>query len=104
MSAAVAGSTQWTRRTDDLWTGRLRDAPAGTIERGRRFTYIDVAGGAHPGYRTLDAAQRAADQPLAAADDRDGRGGAWFPTLLTTVSGVLAIDAVLIGGAMLLRY
>jgi hypothetical protein len=75
----------------------------GTIEHGARFTYIDVQGAAHRGYRTLDDAQSAASAPLPPHDSGPA-GPRWsvHPVLLIAVPAVLVIDAVLLGGAMLL--
>jgi hypothetical protein len=52
----------WTAQHRYLWTGRRDGMPAGTIEHGAHFTYIDVAGAQYHGFRTLAAAQEAAEQ------------------------------------------
>ena len=60
----AAPSIIWTRQHPFLWTGRRNDMPVGTIERGIRFTYIDAHGMEHHGFRTLEAAQGAAEALL----------------------------------------
>ena len=50
----------WTEQHRYLWTGRREDMPIGTIEHGAHFTFIDVRGAQHHGFRTLEAAQAAA--------------------------------------------
>jgi hypothetical protein len=103
VSAVELGTIEWTRQRPDLWTGRRRGAPVGTIEHGARFTYVDVHGAAYRGYRTLVDAQTAATDPQSASDS----GPAFprwsvHPLLLIAVPAVLIVDAVLLGGATLL--
>jgi hypothetical protein len=103
MSAIDLNTIQWTRRTPALWTGRRADAPAGTIEGGARFTYVDVDGGAHRGYRSLAAAQTAAAgevEPTTCGPD--AQRSRLHPMLFAAATGVLVIDAVLLGGVWLL--
>ena len=103
MSAVDPETIQWTRQRRDLWTGRLSGAPVGTIEHGARFTYVDLQGGAHRGFRTLVDAQTAATDPQAAVDSGPGATRwAAHPLLLIAVPVVLIVDAVLLGGALLL--
>jgi len=52
----------WTCQHRYLWTGRRNNMPAGTIEHGAHFTYIDITGSQHHGFRTLQEAQEAAEQ------------------------------------------
>jgi hypothetical protein len=105
MSAVELGTIEWTRQRPDLWTGRRSDAPVGTIEHGARFTYVDVHGAVHRGYRTLDEAQTAATEPLPPQDTGPAASG-WstHPLLMIAVPAVLAIDAVMLGGALLLNW
>jgi hypothetical protein len=51
----------WTSQHRFLWTGRRDGMPAGTIEHGARFTYIDVTGSEYHGFRSLGEAQDAAE-------------------------------------------
>jgi hypothetical protein len=51
----------WTRQQAFLWTGRRGGAPVGTIEQGATFTYIDIGGSEHRGFRSLHDAQAAAN-------------------------------------------
>ena len=53
---------EWTPQHRFLWTGRRAGMPAGTIEHGAHFTYIDISGSEHHGFSTLQAAQTAAEQ------------------------------------------
>lgn len=55
---------EWTQQHPYLWTGRAEGLPAGTIERGRRFTYINAHGAEHHGFASLTAAQHAAQTLL----------------------------------------
>jgi hypothetical protein len=55
-------SIAWTQQHRYLWTGRRDGMPAGTIEHGAHFTFIDVVGAQYHGFRTLQEAQEAADQ------------------------------------------
>lgn len=57
-------SIVWTQQHRFLWTGRIDGRPAGTIERGARFSFIDVLGAEHHGFRTLEGAQDAAEALL----------------------------------------
>ncbi|WP_375388582.1 hypothetical protein [uncultured Amnibacterium sp.] len=50
---------EWVQQQTRLWAGRVDGRPVGTIERGRRYTYVDVDGVARSGHRTLSAAQAA---------------------------------------------
>ena len=103
MGDAAAGTIQWTRRSSTLWTGRRDDVPVGTIERGARYTFVDVAGGAHRGYRTLADAQIAATGPITphcCGPDADRRLA--HPLLLAAATTMAVVDAVLLGGALLL--
>lgn len=52
----------WTAQHRYLWTGRRDGMPAGTIEHGLHFTYIDVTGAEYHGFRTLEQAQEAAER------------------------------------------
>lgn len=52
--------TVWTQQSKYLWTGRRSGYPAGVIEQGRRFTYIDTEG-CSTRCRTLADAQVAAE-------------------------------------------
>lgn len=61
----------WTRQHRFLWTGRLEGMPAGTIEQGAHFTYVDVTGAQYHGFRTLDEAQDAAEQLAPEPDHHD---------------------------------
>jgi hypothetical protein len=51
----------WTRQHRFLWTGRRDGMPAGTIEQGAHFTYVDVTSAQYHGFRTLHEAQNAAE-------------------------------------------
>jgi hypothetical protein len=96
---------EWTRRTRDLWTGRRAGAPVGTIERGARYTYVDVDGQPHGRYRSLDDAQVAATRPASrAACGTDPRPRLVHPALFVATSAALVIDGVLLGGAWLLSF
>lgn len=50
--------------------------PAGTIEHGAHFTFIDLAGAEHHGFRTLRAAQDAAEDLAEAVPHHQTRPGA----------------------------
>jgi hypothetical protein len=94
---------EWTRRTRDLWTGRRCDGPAGTIEGGTRFTYVDLEGRPHGGYRSLADAQRAATGPLTTSTcGPDVRRHRSHPVLVASSSGTVATGLVLLGTAWLL--
>jgi hypothetical protein len=98
---AVAGTITWTQQSRNLWTGRRDDAPVGTIERGSRFTYVDATGDAHRGYRTLVDAQTAATGPIDITTcGPDARRRRVSPVLVAATA-MLAVDAALVGGAML---
>ena len=60
----ATASIVWTRQHPFLWTGRYDSMPAGTIERGLRYTFIDVHGAEYHGFRSLEAAQAAAEALL----------------------------------------
>lgn len=102
--SAVAGTITWTQQSRDLWTGRRDDAPVGTIERGARFTYVDATGDAHRGYRTLIDAQTAATGPIdiTTCGPDAGRRRLVHPILFVAATAMLAVDAALVGAAMLL--
>jgi hypothetical protein len=57
-------SIVWTQQHRYLWTGRIDGMPAGTIERGSRFTFIDAQGAEHHGFLSLEAAQDAAESSV----------------------------------------
>ena len=48
---------EWRHFGSDLWAGRAEFGPVGTIERGRRFTAIDVSGNVLGRSRSLEDAQ-----------------------------------------------
>ena len=105
MSTATTDTVEWVHRSHHLWTGRRADAPVGTIERGARFTFIDAGGHMHRGYRTLVDAQSAAAEPIdrsACGPDADRRTVP--PLLFLAASAALVVDAVLVGGALLLSW
>jgi hypothetical protein len=103
MSSIEVDAVSWTRRAPDLWTGRRADVPAGTIERGARFTYVDLDGEPHRGYRTLVDAQKAATAPSARPLREPGAvRRALSPMLFGAATVLLLIDGVLLGGAVLL--
>ena len=94
---------EWTRRTSDLWTGRRLGAPIGTIERGTRFTYVDVDGEPHRGYRSLADAQRAAAGPVTRTTcGPDAGRRRVHPLLFATATAAVVIDGLLLGGAWFL--
>lgn len=90
MAAAslIEHPTEWTRQRARLWTGRSDDHPVGTIEQGRRFRVIGTDGAASRGFRTLLAAQQAAER-------HD-----WVPVVPGGPSRVLVGTAVLVVGAV----
>ena len=87
----------WTRQRRGLWTGRRDGAPAGTIEEGSRYAFVDLDGASHGRYRTLADAQTAAGEPAAAAPAR-AVPGRWVGLLLIAA----AAFALLLGTATLL--
>ena len=52
----------WTRQHRFLWTGRRNGMPAGTIEQGAHYTYVDISNSQYHGFRSLQEAQNAAEQ------------------------------------------
>jgi hypothetical protein len=102
MSTTAVEPIEWTQRTRDLWTGRRSDAPAGTIERGTRFTYVDLDGEPHSGYRSLAEAQEAASHPGSVCGSR-GRGLRVHPLVVALIAGAAAADLVVLGGMWLVR-
>lgn len=73
---------EWTRQRRGLWTGRRDGAPAGTIEEGARYAFVDLDGTAHGRYRTLSDAQTAATTPSTATDGGASARGRWAGLLL----------------------
>ncbi|MET0590882.1 MAG: hypothetical protein ABWZ77_06865 [Naasia sp.] len=57
---AQPGAVEWVQQHRTLWTGRRQGRPIGTIERGRRFVFIDPDGVVQGVFRTLAGAQDAA--------------------------------------------
>jgi len=95
---------EWTRRTSGLWTGRRHDAPIGTIERGSRFTYVDVDGEPHRGYRSLADAQRAAAGPVTHTTCGPDAGRRRpHPLLFAVTTGAVVTDLLVLGGAWFLN-
>jgi hypothetical protein len=103
MDVVEAETIEWTRRTNDLWTGRRADRPAGTIERGSRFTYVDLDGLPHRGYRSLADAQRAAAGAVTGStcgpDARRRRG---HPLVIAAATGAVMTDLLVLAGAWVL--
>lgn len=98
-----AGGIEWTRRTRDLWTGRRSGGPAGTIERGTRFTYVDLDGEPHRGYRSLADAQRAAAGPVTTSTcGPDVRRRGVPSVLIAVTTGAVLMDLSLLGTAWFL--
>ena len=64
MTALPTSPPTWRRLGKRLWVGHDDLAPLGSIERGRRYTYITPDGTAHGDYRSLDDAQAAATGPV----------------------------------------
>ena len=54
----------WRRLSPRLWAGRRDERPAGTIEQGSSFVFVDLQGDRHTGYRTLEDAKDAATGPI----------------------------------------
>ena len=102
MSTIGAEPIEWTQRTHDLWTGRRSDAPVGTIERGTRFTYVDLDGEPHRGYRSLAEAQDAATHPDA-VHGSGARGLRVHPLLVVMVGGAVAADLLVLAAMWLVR-
>ena len=103
MSTIEAEPIEWTRRTRALWTGRRFDAPADTIERGTRFTYVDLDGEPHRGYRSLADAQRAAAGPISHSTcGPDARRRRVAPIVFAAASVAIVIDLILLGSAWFL--
>jgi len=102
MSTTESEPIEWTRRTDDLWTGRRSDAPVGTIERGSRYTWVDLDGQPHRGYRSLAEAQDAATRPESGCGPRP-RGLRAHPLLVALVAGAVGVDLLVLGGMWLVR-
>lgn len=88
----------WSQQQTDLWTGRLNGLPLGTIERGRRFTFISADGVAQRGFRTLAAAERAhTTRTTPAAPGR--RGSAVERSLMIASTGAAVATVALIAVA-----
>lgn len=105
MSTIDAGTIEWTRRSSALWTGRRSDVPAGTIERGSRFTYVDLDGVPHQGYRSLADAQRAAAGPVTGSTcGPDAGRRRMHPLLFAVTTGAVATDLLLLAGAWVLIH
>jgi hypothetical protein len=103
MSVLEFETIQWTRRTRDLWTGRRSGAPVGTIERGARFTYVDLDGEPHRGYRSLADAQEAAAGPVTRSTcGPDAGRRRVHPVLFAAATGAVVTDLLLLAGAWML--
>jgi hypothetical protein len=97
MTGQIAtGLAQWEHQDRYLWVGHLNGMPIGTIERGRRFTFISADGVVRRGFRTLSAAQQA--HAKRETDTPVGRRSSAFWVLVA--SGVL-VAAIVIAGALL---
>ncbi len=85
----------WRRLNDELWVGRDGTRNLGTIERGRRFVWVDPDGVPHGRYAALQDAQQAAESPLAAEPlptERDPDGLALGLMGIAIAIGVAALD------------
>jgi hypothetical protein len=103
MSTIESETIEWTRRTSELWTGRRSDSPAGTIERGARFTYVDLDGQPHRGYRSLADAQRAAAGPVTRSTcGPDAGRRRVYPVLFVATTAAVVTDLLLLGSAWFL--
>lgn len=97
-TAAAPGTTpeaevQWTRQRARLWTGRRDGRPVGTIEQGRRFTFVDTDGARRRGHRSLDEAQTSA---TAAAYARSS--STWHPSRYSRGEKIIVIGSAIVLG------
>lgn len=101
MTALPSSAPTWRRLGTRLWVGHSELAPLGSIERGRRYTYITPDGTAHGDFRSLDAAQSAATGTVpivAPAPDglESDRAQAWL-LLACSLTAILALALVSAG-------
>lgn len=99
----VQHEAQWAQQHTDLWTGRLNGMPLGTIERGRRFTFIAADGVARRGFRTLAAAQQAHATSASPAAAGRRRAVVERSLMLATAGAALATVALIVVAAPFLR-
>jgi hypothetical protein len=95
----TTGQAQWEQQDRYLWVGHLNGMPLGTIEHGRRFTFIGIDGAVQRGFRTLCAAQQAhatweTDAPAARRSTVS-----WALAPAAVVVGAIAIAGGLIAAA-----
>jgi hypothetical protein len=97
MTAEIAiDRARWEQQDRYLWVGHLDGMPLGTIERGRRFTFIGADGVVRSGFRTLDAAQQAhTTRTPTVPVDRD-RSGVLVPLVIAAVVFAAAFVALLV--------
>lgn len=96
--AVAPDEATWSHQQTDLWTGRLSGMPLGTIERGRRFTFIGADGVARRGFRTLAAAQQA-HATWTTPDAAGRRQAAVERTLMIASTGAALVTVTLIAVA-----
>lgn len=92
----------WTRQRRGLWTGRRDGAPAGTIEEGTRYAFVDLEGTAHGRFRTLADAQTAATAPDAEQDGDAPRERGIGVLLLAAAGFALLLGAGTLAAALVL--
>lgn len=96
---AQEAEVEWTRQRTRLWTGRRDGRPVGTIEQGRRFTFVDTDGTRRRGHRSLDEAQTSATAAAHARSSSTWRPGRYSRPEKAVLIGsavVLGITAVLL--------
>jgi hypothetical protein len=104
MTALPAPAPVWRRLHKHLWVGHTDAAPLGSIEQGRRYTYITPDGIAYGDYRSLDAAQAAATGTVPIVGPvRDGLESERAQQALLVASSTVALVVLgLVGTGMLL--
>jgi hypothetical protein len=104
MTALATAAPVWCRLHRHLWVGHADLAPLGSIEHGRRYTYIPPDGTAYGDFRSLGDAQSAATGPLPiVAPARDGLESDQVQQRLLIACSIAATVALaLVGPGMLL--
>jgi hypothetical protein len=104
LTALPTQAPVWRRLHKHLWVGHTDAVPLGSIEQGRRYTYITPDGTAYGDYRSLDAAQSAATGPVPiVAQLQDGlESDGAQQALLIACSIVALVVLALVGTGMLL--
>lgn len=100
---SASADVVWRRLRPRLWVGRTDDEPLGMIERGRRFTVIDVDGELRGRYRTLESAQAALTGSVPTVAPATEVRRSLSPLAAWTTFAMVPASALAMGALALLR-